>query len=161
MIRQLFERLRQPSPTETRTQSRLPRAAEPQPSPPRRPQAGGEVRAQLCEPEPLRVDERRVFARVEEPPLYASGLWATVHDVSVGGICLSLDTPVVPGAQYDLILTDGAAPYTAEIRAEVVWYRKDRAGLRWVDPSPEQQQWLVERFVEWEALEPGITIEPI
>jgi hypothetical protein len=94
-------------------------------------------------------DERRQHARLPDPPLFVSGLWATVSDVSTGGVCLALNDRVLPGERYELILTDGLFPFTIEMQAEVVWARPGRAGLRWVEVTAEQEVWLQERFHAW------------
>jgi hypothetical protein len=92
---------------------------------------------------------RREHERITAPPLFVSGVWATVCDISQGGICLRLKERLEPGARYELILTDGLNSHTQEVGAEVVWCGGGRAGLRWVGLEPEQQRWLNQRFQAW------------
>ncbi len=94
------------------------------------------------------ADNRREV-RLPAPPLFVSGIWATVYDVSLGGACLLLDEELTAGTRYDLILTDGVYRYTVDIQAEVVWCSGGRAGLRWVNVTARQQAWLRDRSQAW------------
>ena len=91
--------------------------------------------------------ERRLHPRIHTPPLYVSN--ASVRDVSLGGICLTPNEPLVRGETESLILTDAVSHYTAELTAEVVWAAPGIAGLRWIGLSPGEESWLRERFTTW------------
>lgn len=91
--------------------------------------------------------ERRLHPRIHTPPLYVSN--ASVRDVSLGGICLTHNQPLVPGETESLVLTDALYHYTAELTAEVVWAAPGIAGLRWTSLTPGDQSWLRERFTTW------------
>ena len=100
-------------------------------------------------PAPQEVVEKRTYERLCTPPLYVSGVWADVYDISLGGICLRLKERLNVGDQFDLILTDGLYHFTMEARAEVIWSRASRSGLRWVGLDEAQQVWLSARFDNW------------
>jgi hypothetical protein len=95
--------------------------------------------------------ERRRHPRLPNPPLEVNteGRLA-VQDISRGGICLAAGQPLAVGSCWELILTDGILFFTQTMAAEVVWYRAGVAGLRWLDLDERQQQWLEERFRQWE-----------
>jgi len=100
-----------------------------------------------------RKSERREHPRLPSPPLDVGGLWARIYDISLGGICLILNAPLKVGDQYGLVLTDGMFQ-AQDIHSEVVWSHGSSAGLRWVDLSPEQENWLREQF----SREPGLRV---
>jgi hypothetical protein len=87
------------------------------------------------------------------PPLHVGGVRATVHDISRNGICLILEGPqdgtLDCGTQHHLVLTDSLDDSRQEMDAEVVWNIQNRAGLRWVSLTPEQDRWLLARFRAW------------
>lgn len=91
--------------------------------------------------------ERRLHPRIHTPPLYVSN--ASVRDVSLGGICLTHNDPLVLGETESLILTDALSHYTAELTAEVVWAAPGIAGLRWMGLTPGEESWLRDRFTTW------------
>ncbi|HEU4753238.1 MAG TPA: PilZ domain-containing protein [Armatimonadota bacterium] len=94
--------------------------------------------------------ERRRQPRLSDrPPLDVSGVPATVHDISRHGICLIVDAPLAEGERHRLRLTDALDESSRTMDAEVVWNSGNRAGLRWVDPTPGDDQWLLERFQTW------------
>ena len=105
------------------------------------------------------AEERREHPRVPNPGLEVNGIWADVHDVSLGGICLQVDAPLEPYRQCDMVLTDPGARSSRDFRAEVVWSRKGRAGFRWVELSEEQKQWLGERLEGWQATRPTVLLK--
>jgi hypothetical protein len=72
-----------------------------------------------------------------------------VEDVSEGGVCLRVHTPLVVGDVYELLVTDGLRFFTQELRAQVMWVSRNLAGLRWVDLTHPQQLWLSRRFADW------------
>jgi hypothetical protein len=92
---------------------------------------------------------RREHLRVEHPPLGVSGPRATVQNISLGGICLVLDTVAQRGDRFDLHLTDALSPAAQAMQGEVVWCKRGRAGLRWINQSPMQFLWLCERLNFW------------
>ena len=116
--------------------------------------------AAVGEPEGQLPDTRQ-HPRVFNPPLHVSGIWGTVYDVSEGGICLVTTTPLQAGDQYELILTDCLVHFTKEIRAEVVWYRRGRAGLRWIDLAPDQLLWLDGAFACWDEEGPAMVVRMV
>jgi hypothetical protein len=93
---------------------------------------------------------RRQFPRIEEPPLHVSGVWATVDDVSCGGVCLKVPQPVARGSRLPLILTDAHMYFSQEVEAEVMWCSGPRAGLRFVNLTDDQQEWIEQRLLAWE-----------
>lgn len=107
------------------------------------------------EPHPPRTtprERRREGRHLPAPPLGVSALAASVHDVSRSGICLLLATPeplAEPGCRLDLTLTDQLDGCRQQFVAEVLWRVGDRAGCRWVNLTPEQDQWLLTRFHRW------------
>lgn len=92
---------------------------------------------------------RRVHPRVAGPPILVSGLWGKVKDISLTGLCVLVDTPLRHGDCFDLVLTDSLSRENRWIPAEVQWYSRGQAGLRWIDLEPEDQNWLVDRFRRW------------
>jgi hypothetical protein len=104
------------------------------------------------EPPPALEDDpsnRRVHPRVMGPPIDISGIWGTVIDISLTGIAVTVTTPIAVGTQLDLVLTDTRSLEQRWIPAEVMWSRRDRVGLQWVDLSAEDRHWLLERFALW------------
>ena len=96
--------------------------------------------------------ERRQSPRLEDaPPLFVTGLRATVHDVSRTGISLNVVEPVAYGTRYRLVLRDALDFSELAMDAEAVWCSGERAGFRWVDMTPEQDDWLRRRFQSWLA----------
>jgi hypothetical protein len=93
--------------------------------------------------------ERRRFERVLCPPLHVSGLRATARDVSRGGIALTVEHPLPRGLRVRLTLRDAISRTTCELYAEVVACRGTRAGLRWLEVTPEQDLWLSQRVHIW------------
>src|SRR5687768_17542354 len=77
-------------------------------------------------PEP--VASRR-HARIPLPPVDVSPVWATVYDISAGGIGLNVTRLLQPGERYRLLLTDQLFRSTLVLTGEVVWCRSGRAGL--------------------------------
>lgn len=102
-----------------------------------------------------RGEEGRRYPRVERPPLILSGMPAVVHDVSEGGICLHTRESPPSGQRVDLLLTDAQLYHAQELRAEVMWCRPGQVGLRWVDLTRPQQEWLCGRVTEWSRETPG------
>ena len=94
-----------------------------------------------------RRNERRADGN---PPLTVLGRNAVVHDISRGGICLVAEG-LVPGASLDLALRDQTDDTELQARAEVVWLQDGKVGLRWINLTPEQDQWLMMRFQLWLA----------
>jgi hypothetical protein len=96
--------------------------------------------------------ERRKTPRLEEcPPLFVTGLRATVHDISRTGISLNVAEPVATGRRYRLVLRDALDFSEQPMEAEAVWCSGERAGFRWVDLNPEQDGWLRRHFQSWLA----------
>ena len=94
--------------------------------------------------------ERRRLSRIFAPPLVISGVTADVRDISLDGLCLLTDEPLGPGAEYQLLLTDGLTHVTTELRARVLWSSAGTVGLQWVDLSEDEERWLRQRFAEWQ-----------
>jgi hypothetical protein len=97
----------------------------------------------------LPADRRRHDRLSDCLPLQVGGLAARVHDISRRGICLILEEPVAGGDRYRLSLKDTLDGSSVSIEGEVVWSVNDRAGLRWVELSKEQDRWLFQRFTVW------------
>jgi hypothetical protein len=95
---------------------------------------------------------RRTHPRIAAPPLVISSFNATVMNVSLGGACLMTNQPLEVGDEYELIATDGVFFYTVELKGRVVWAREGRIGLKWVDSTEQQVQWLSERFDAWRVI---------
>ena len=101
------------------------------------------------------AERRRSARRGNCPPLHVEGMAACVHDISRGGICLLMQQPVELGERYPLILVDALSHGSQNILGEVVWRSGDHAGLRWVDLTPDQDHWLLQRFQSWLAAMDG------
>ena len=100
--------------------------------------------------------DRRLRPRLQDgPPLHVAGLRATVHDVSRTGIALRVQERIPPGQRVLLVLTDIMDGSRQEIQAEAVWSTGDRAGFQWVDLTPQQDRWLLQRFQIWLAAAEG------
>ena len=97
----------------------------------------------------LEPGERRRQLRLACPPVFVDGLPALVHDVSRSGLSILVDVPLIPGEIHRLILTDAIDESAQMLEAEVVWYREDRAGLRWCNLNADQGSWLRSRFQAW------------
>lgn len=95
-------------------------------------------------------DRRQEDRAGGSPPLTVLGLTAVVHDISRGGICLAGEG-LLPGNELDLALRDETDGTEMRARAEVVWLQDGKAGLRWLNLTPEQDQWLMMRFQLWLA----------
>ena len=94
--------------------------------------------------------DRREYDRHAEPPLHVSCLPVGVIDVSLGGICLALSAPLKLEEPLELILTEGLCYTTQSLAATVVWQSRNRVGLRWVDPTPRETEWLQACIDRWE-----------
>lgn len=95
--------------------------------------------------------ERRWEPRISNPPLRIGGLPAVVSDVSLGGVCLVLSSPLALGERVGLALTDNIGPSTRQFRAEVLWQRGAQSGFRWLDLELEERRWLEGCIERWEA----------
>jgi hypothetical protein len=93
--------------------------------------------------------DRRNATRVFIPPLELPECWAAVRDISEGGISLLVDRALELGECCDLVLTDAFFHTTEEIRAEVIWTCDNAVGLKWVDLTEKQAQWLHNGFKRW------------
>lgn len=93
--------------------------------------------------------DRRAGNRVFIPPLELPECWAAVRDISEGGISLLVDRPLELGEICDLVLTDAFFHTTEEIRAEVIWSCDNALGLKWVELTEKQAQWLHNGFKRW------------
>jgi len=96
--------------------------------------------------------DRRNHRRVESEAPVAPGTPAvqvTILNVSLGGICVTLDQPAERGDRYRLVLLDSRTPGTLELRAEVAWSKRGRTGMKWLDVTPDQFLWLCERLGFW------------
>ncbi len=102
---------------------------------------------QAAEAEPDRRQERRADGN---PPLTVLGRSAAVHDISRGGVCL-VGEQLTPGSRIELGLRDQTDETEMHATAEVIWLQDGKAGLRWLDLTPEQDQWLMTRFQLWLA----------
>lgn len=100
---------------------------------------------------PRAVAERRQHPRLVNPPVHVSGPRVSINDLSLGGIHLVGAGPAEVGERMELILTDAETHYTETLEAEVMWRRRDAAGLRWVDLTERQTQWLEQRMATWTA----------
>lgn len=116
---------------------------------------------QALAPAPLRPVppglEQRRHARIPRPPLRVSGIWGWAHDISLGGLSLVTSEAIEPGHQYQIILVDTYHYTNQELRVEVVWIGEGRAGMRWVDLSPDQEVWLQSCFEAWTS-EPQLAL---
>jgi hypothetical protein len=92
---------------------------------------------------------RRLQPRVERPPVSISGVWGEVLDISLTGISVTVERGLEPGMRLDLVLMDTRSAEQRWIEAEVMWSDQERAGLRWIELTAEDQEWLVERFSSW------------
>lgn len=93
--------------------------------------------------------DRRGANRVFIPPLELAESWAAVRDISEGGISLLVDRSLELGEYCDLVLTDAFFHTTEEIRAEVIWTCDNCVGLKWVELTDKQAQWLHNGFKRW------------
>lgn len=95
------------------------------------------------------TENRRSSSRVFIPPLELPECWAAVRDISEGGISLLVDRSLELGESCDLVLTDAFFHTTEEIRAEVIWTCDNCVGLKWVELTENQAQWLHNGFKRW------------
>lgn len=93
----------------------------------------------------LAENDRRCFSRFDSPLIIASGKWERVIDISLSGACVEGRALPATGDRITLVLTDEADYHTAMFEAEVVWRAAERAGVRWTEVDPREQQWLEER----------------
>lgn len=103
---------------------------------------------------------RRAHPRMAGPPVAVSGLRARVHDISRGGMSLTLYAAAEVGDRFELVLTDTLVHYAQEVVAEIVWAVRGRVGMRWVGLTERQQEWLDERFSFWERERQDLTVRP-
>ncbi len=96
-------------------------------------------------------EDRRLHHRHVDPPVWVSGPSVVVKDVGLGGISLECEHTARPGDRYELILTDAVFHYTESLEAEVTWCTPDALGLRWIDLTTRQWDWLVTRLDHWIA----------
>ncbi len=100
--------------------------------------------------------DRRTEPRVGEcPPVRVFGLPAVVYDVSRHGISLLIEDGLTTGECRRLILQDTLDGSTQDLPAEVVWVRRGRAGLRWLEAEGQGAAWLAHRFQVWLQLLDG------
>jgi len=95
--------------------------------------------------------DRRQHPRIVHPPVHVSGPRVAINDVSLGGVHLIGAGPAEVGERMELILTDADTHYTETLEAEVMWRRRDAAGLRWVNLTDRQAEWLEQRIDSWTA----------
>lgn len=94
----------------------------------------------------------RVFPRVEgRPPIIVSNIRANVADVSQSGIGLVVSGSLKRGDRVQIVVTDALIHVSQEVTGEVMWATATRAGLRWVDLTPDQEEWFRKRFSRWRA----------
>ena len=93
--------------------------------------------------------ERRHSERFPNPPLAVAFVPARVQDISLGGICLTLDPEEEIQDRYELFLTGGLYYFAEEITAELVWKKGNRVGLRWTNMDEEQRRRLQGYFELW------------
>ena len=104
--------------------------------------------------------ERRGEPRIPSQRLRMGGPWAAVLDLSLSGAGLIVETPLQPGARCELVLVEGLLKTRQQIRAEVVWCRGGRAGLRWIDLTDDQRRWLRDCFAAWPAVACAALLKP-
>lgn len=92
---------------------------------------------------------RRQYERIQNPPLEVAFVAARVQDISLGGICLTLDPEEAIQDRYELFLTGGLYYFSEEITAELVWQKGNRVGLRWANMDEEQRRRLQGYFEQW------------
>jgi len=92
----------------------------------------------------------RLFPRVFDPPLVASE-FGSVRDVSLGGLSVGLRQPASKGQVIEFILTDNDTYRTLVVQAEVMWASWRYAGLRFLELTDDQRDWLEERLPAWQA----------
>lgn len=84
----------------------------------------------------------RRHARTTGEHLEVRNLWATIENVSIGGICLRVSAPLPIGESYALVLTDRRSGESRNFVAGVMWCADGRAGLEWQGLSSELAAWL-------------------
>jgi hypothetical protein len=94
--------------------------------------------------------DRRRHPRHPAPPMFIAGECRNVVDVSLGGICVDMETRMETGTQCTLVVSDGGRYFWQELPAVVTWCRGGRIGFQWVNLSEEQEAWLVERLQDWD-----------
>ena len=94
--------------------------------------------------------DRRRDPRIPAPPMQVSGECRNIMDVSLGGICLDLESPLESGACYLLLMTDALHYHTQELKARVIWRDEGRIGLQWEDLTDRQRRWLEARLSDWD-----------
>jgi hypothetical protein len=98
-----------------------------------------------------KIERRRSPRHADCPPLQVVGLKAIVHDVSRTGVCLVVEDLLETGTRLGLVLQDALNHSRQAFDAEVVWTMSGRAGLRWLNLTPEQDRWMFDRFRAWLA----------
>ncbi len=93
-------------------------------------------------------DERREHRRIREEGVDVEGA-LVVHNISLGGVCLELPGEFEVGDRLTLRLGDRRSATSQVFRAEVMWARKGRAGVRWVEQTPDQFLWLCQALGFW------------
>ena len=84
----------------------------------------------------------RRYPRASGEHLEVRNLWATIENVSIGGICLRVSSPLPVGESYSLVLTDRRTGQSRNFVASVMWCAEGRAGLEWQGLSSELAAWL-------------------
>jgi hypothetical protein len=98
----------------------------------------------LGEDEPAPGIDTRQTPRFRWPFVFGASTHGAIYDISTGGVCLAAATPLSKGSAYTLVLTNGWRRDSQTLQARVLWWRKGRAGLEWVDLLPDQRRWLEE-----------------
>lgn len=72
-----------------------------------------------------------------------------VHDLSLGGICLSAPIRVEKGDALELVLAEPLSASPRQLRARVRWVRGSLIGLAWIGLTSEQHEWMCALFRFW------------
>ncbi len=94
---------------------------------------------------------------MSDPAIDVDGVWTSVYNISLGGMCIGTIEPLKMGWRRRFTLRDRETGREWTLPGEVVWVNPvsnelTRVGVKWLDLSPEAAAWL-ESHVE--ALECG------
>jgi hypothetical protein len=103
-----------------------------------------------------RLEDRRRQPRIAPAlPVTACGeVSGVLHDISRAGLCVITEDRLEEGQVVSFDLVDDPTGMRCAFRARVVWRWEGlpgRAGLEFVEMSPEQDAWLASRFIDWVA----------
>ena len=93
------------------------------------------------------MSEQRRQKRYDDPPIDVDGVWTSVYNISLGGMCIGTLDPLKIGWRRRFKLTDRKTRKEWTLDGEVVWVTPvnnelTRVGVRWLEMDPETAAWL-------------------